>query len=196
MPPGLHAHPDRLRWNERYAGAPPTFEPHPLARTAMTAGLPDGPVLELACGRSGSALLLAEAGRRVTAVDISDLALTQLAAEARRRGLADRIECIEADIASRDHGQERYALVLATHFWDPAAFAAACRAVMPAGLLCWEALAADPKADGAAQPWRVVHGDLSSQLPRRFTVLEERLVVSGGKRSTRLLARAAPATQA
>lgn len=192
MPPGLHAHPDRLRWNERYAGTPPTFEPHPLAGAALTAGLPDGPVLELACGRSGSALLLAAAGRRVTAVDIADLALAQLAAEARRRGLAGRIECVEADIPSREHGKERYALVLATHFWDPAAFAAACRAVMPAGLLGWEALAADSAVDGPEQPWRVVHGELSAQLPRRFSVLEERLVVSGGKRSTRLLARAAP----
>jgi SAM-dependent methyltransferase len=195
MPPGLHAHPDRLRWNERYADTPPTFEPHPLASAAMAAGLPDGPVLELACGRSGSALLLAEAGRQITAVDVSDLALTQLAAEARRRGLADRIECMEADISSRDHGQQRYALVLATHYWDPAAFAAACRAVMPAGLLGWEALAADPEGEGPAQPWRVAHRELSARLPGRFTVLEEQLVVSGGKRSTRLLARAAPATR-
>ena len=191
----MHAHPDRLRWNERYAGTPPSFEPHPLVSAALTAGLPDGPVLELACGRSGSALLLAAAGRRVTAMDVSDLALTQLTAEARHRGLADRIECVAADVSSRDHGRERYALVLATHYWDPAAFAAACRAVMPAGLLGWEALAADPEGEGPAQPWRVAHGELSARLPGRFTVLEEQLVVSGGKRSTRLLARAAPATR-
>ncbi len=124
-------------------------------------------------------------------MDISDLALAQLAAEARRRGLADRIECIEADVSSFDPGRQRYALVLATHFWDPAAFDAACRAGMPGGLLGWEALAIGPEADGSPQPWRIEHGDLSARLPPRFTVLDETLVVSGDKRSTRLLARAA-----
>lgn len=190
MPPGLPAHPDRLRWNERYAGAPPTFEPHPLARAAITAGLPDGPVLELACGRSGSALLLADARWRVTAVDISDVALSQLSAEAGHRGVAAWIERVLADAASYDPGEERFALVLATYFWDPAAFTTACTAVMPGGLLGWEALSTEPEAEGSAHRWRIRHGELSSRLPQRFAVLDERAIVSGHKRSTRLLARA------
>jgi SAM-dependent methyltransferase len=161
----------------------------------MTAGLPDGPVLELACGQSGSALVLAKAGRHVVAVDISDVALSQLSTEAERSGVSANIECVLADTASYDPGEERFALVLATYFWDATAFAAACGAVMPGGLLGWEALARLPDDERPHLPWRIPHGELSARLPERFTVLEEQLVVSGGKRSTRLLARAAPAAQ-
>lgn len=186
----LQGHPDRERWNARYAAEPPRFEPHPLVAAALAAGMPDGPVLELACGRSGSALALAAAGRRVTAVDISDLALRQLRAEARRRNLDDLLECVLADVPSYDPGRERYALVLATHYWDAAAFDAACGAVAPEGLLGWEALAYQPGVDTEPGPWRVVHGDLSARLPARFVVLEETAQQAGTRRSTRLLARA------
>jgi len=74
------AHPDRLRWNAKYAGGfVPSFVPHPLAVRALAMNLPDGPVADLACGASGSALLAAGRGREVTAVDISEVALGMLA---------------------------------------------------------------------------------------------------------------------
>ena len=187
----MGTHSDRLRWNARFSSEPPVFDPHPLVGAALTAGLPDGSVLELACGRSGSALTLAATGRRVVAVDVSDIALAQLAAEAERRGLTARVECILADAAKFDPGEERLAFVLATYFWDAAAFTAACTAVMAGGLLGWEALSTGPDAERNAGPWRIRHGELSSRLPGRFTVLDEQEIVSGAKRSTRLLARAA-----
>ena len=85
-------HPDRARWNARYAaGDAPSFAPHPLAVAAFALDLPAGPVLDLACGPSGSALAAAETGRRVTAVDVSDVALRLLAEEAARRGLGGLI---------------------------------------------------------------------------------------------------------
>jgi SAM-dependent methyltransferase len=78
--PGPADHPDQVRWNARYgAGFEASFEPHPLAARALALPLPDGPVADLACGPSGSALLAAAAGRRVTAVDISETALDLLA---------------------------------------------------------------------------------------------------------------------
>lgn len=190
VPSYLRRHPDRLRWNRRYTGEPPTFHPHALVQAALNAGLPDGPVLELACGRSGSALVLARSGRHVVAVDISDVALSQLWAEVERRGLSARVECVLADTASYDPGEERFALVLATYFWDAVAFSRACAAVLPGGLLGWEALASEPGAERSDLPFRIPHGELSARLPRRFTVLQEQPVVSGAKRSTRLLARA------
>src|SRR5437868_10496749 len=84
-------HPDRIRWNAKYGtGFAPSFRPHPLAVRALALGLPDGPVADLACGPSGAALMAAEQGRRVTAVDVSEVALGLLGAEAGRRGLARR----------------------------------------------------------------------------------------------------------
>ena len=54
----LAGHPDRLRWNARYAaGDAGSFAPHPLAVRALALQVPTGPVLELACGPSGSARL-------------------------------------------------------------------------------------------------------------------------------------------
>src|SRR6266536_1092180 len=69
-------HPDRIKWNAKYgAGFVPSFRPHPLAVRALALDLPDGPVADLACGPSGAALLAAEQGRRVIAVDVSEVAL-------------------------------------------------------------------------------------------------------------------------
>src|SRR5690242_18114976 len=87
--PGDHA--DRIRWNAKWAaGSAPSFTPHPLAVRALALDLPDGRVADLACGPSGAALLAAAQGRRVSAVDVSEVALGLLGDEACRRGVARR----------------------------------------------------------------------------------------------------------
>ncbi|MCP2252573.1 Thiopurine S-methyltransferase (TPMT) [Prauserella aidingensis] len=182
---------DRNRWNERYAARRPSFAPHPLVTEALAAGPPAGPVLELAGGRSGSALALAGQGRAVTVVDISDLALAQLRDEAARRGLGSRIDRVCADATATLTGEAsaaRWALVLATRFWDEAAFTAGAAAVAPGGLLAWEALRQHERGaeEEPPQPYRVPHGGLSERLPGGFTVLAERATDT----TTRLLARA------
>ena len=133
-------HPDRIKWNAKYAsGFVPSFRPNPLAARALALVLPDGPVADLACGPSGSALLAAEQGRRVTAVDVSEVALGLLGAEARRRGLDHLITLVHADLSGWAPEPRSHALVLATGFWDAAVFAAAAAAVADGGLLAWEA---------------------------------------------------------
>lgn len=62
----LADHPDRIRWNAKYECADPTeavFAPISWLGDVLQFGVPEGPVLELACGRSGTALGLAAAGR-------------------------------------------------------------------------------------------------------------------------------------
>ncbi len=121
-------HPDRDRWNARYAGGfVPSFAPHPLAVRALSMDLPDGPVADLACGASGTALLAAAHGRRVTAVDVADVALGMLGDEAKRRGLDRLITLVHADLAEWRPGPASYALVIGTGFWDAAVFATAAR---------------------------------------------------------------------
>lgn len=191
VPPRLRSHPDRRRWNARYHDAPaPEFEPHPLVAEADSAGFPAGPVLEFACGRSGSALALATAGRDVLAVDVSDLALAQLAAEAERRGLAGRITTEVADVPSYRPGRDRFALVLATYYWDEGAFGSGCAAVLDGGLIGWEALVRKPgAAPGSTRPWEIEPNSLSARLPAGWEVLDERTIDMGDRRSTRMLAR-------
>ncbi|WP_298175711.1 methyltransferase domain-containing protein [Saccharomonospora sp.] len=185
---------DRLRWNARYLRSAPGFAPHPLVAEAFTAGMIDGPVLELACGRSGSALALAEAGHRVVAVDVSDVALRQLATEARRRGVGDRVFCVQSDLATFVPPRETFAFALATLFWDKAVFDIACEAVLPGGLLGWEALARmDEEDPSAPSRFRVPHGALGTACGPGWDVLVEALAKESAgarpRRSTRVLAR-------
>jgi SAM-dependent methyltransferase len=189
--PELAAHPDRLRWNARYLGDfTASFLPHPLAERALSLPLPDGPVLDLASGPSGSALLAAAAGRRCVAVDASDVALGLLAREAQRRGLSGKISLVHADLGSWRPAPVSYALVLCTGFWDRALFAGAAAAVLPGGLLGWEALTARARSARPSLPasWCLAPGEPASLLPDGFSVLEEYLPDTAGSRR-RLLAR-------
>ena len=182
---GLAGHPDRLRWNARYEGGPlAPFSPHPLAVLALQppdgpapeGPVLEGPVLELACGPSGSAILAAAAGRRVTAVDISEVALGLLEREARRRGLGDLITLVHADLRAWRPPSRRYALVLCTGYWDRAVFLPAAGAVAPGGLLGWEAftLAARRARPGLPEQWCLRPGEPASLLPDGFVVVEQR----------------------
>src|SRR5215470_12792675 len=174
VPDDLASHPDRLRWNARYEGGfEASFEPHPLAVRALSLRLPDGPVADLACGPSGSALLAAAAGRQVVAVDIADVALDLLAREARRRGLSDLITVVHADLATWRLPPRRYALVLGTGYWDRAVFAAAADGVAPGGLLGWQALTAEARRvkPEVCSRWCLDPGEPATLLPAGFTVL-------------------------
>jgi SAM-dependent methyltransferase len=175
VPAELADHPDRRRWNARYGEAESSFAAHPLAVRALGLPLPAGPVLELASGPSGAVLAAAATGRRVVAVDVSDVALEQLAAEAARRGLAGLITLEHADLGTWRPEPGRYALVLATGFWDPAVFGVATTAVSPGGVLAWEALtpAARRVRPGLNPAWLLSPGEPASRLPAGFAVLEQ-----------------------
>jgi hypothetical protein len=176
LPPELAGHPDRLRWNARYeAGAGTSFRPHPLAVQALSLPLPDGPVLDLASGPSGSVLLAAAAGRPCTAVDISEVALGLLGAEARRRGAGELLTLVHADLGSWRPRPGRYSLVLGTNYWDRSLFAAAAAAVAPGGLLGWEAFTTEAlrSRPGLSPEWCLAAGEPASLLPAGWTVLSQ-----------------------
>jgi SAM-dependent methyltransferase len=194
----LTGHPDRLRWNARYAERPgASFAPHPLAVSALAVPPPDGPVADLASGPSGAALLAAGTGRQVTAVDISDIALSLLGAEASRRGLAGRITLVQADLREWRPAEASYALVLCTGYWDRAVFATALTAVAPGGLVGWEAFtaAARQARPGLCPHWCLGEGEPAALLGTGFEVLGRRDLADrehGTKRA--LLARRRAAT--
>ena len=189
-------HPDQIKWNAKYAsGFVPSFRPNPLAPRALALGLPEGPVADLACGPSGAALLAAEQGRRVTAVDVSEVALGLLGEEARRRGLDHLITLVHADLSAWTPEPRSYALVLATGFWLPAVFAAAAAAVADGGLLAWEAYTDDARRTRPGLPpeWCLAPGEPASLLPPEFSVLDQSEIPGRDRR--RLLARRTPVIQ-
>jgi SAM-dependent methyltransferase len=173
----LAGHPDRLRWNARYADRPgASFAPHPLAVRALAVPPPGGPVADLASGPSGAALLAAADGRQVTAVDISDVALSWLGAEASRRGLRGRITLVQADLREWRPVGASYALVLCTGYWDRAVFATAQTAVAPGGLLGWEAFTAGAlrARPGLCPQWCLGEDEPAALLGAGFEVLDHR----------------------
>jgi SAM-dependent methyltransferase len=179
-------HQDRQRWNARYEHRDlVSFEPHPVAVRALSLGLPDGPVADLACGLGGGALLAAAAGRLVTAVDISDVALGLLAEEAGRRGLGDLITAVWADLGTWRPEPGGYALVLCTGFWDRAVFVTAAAAVAAGGVLGWEAFTAEAKRarPGLCPDWCLEPGEPASLLPAGFEILDERDLPGSAKRT-------------
>ncbi len=180
--PEVLAHPDRLRWNERYGGdVRAWFQPRPVALAALARPLPAGPVLDLACGPSGVVLLAAAAGRDCVAVDASDAGLGLLAAEAARRRLTGRIRLVHADLGRWRPEPDRYALVLCTGFWDAGLFPAAARAVRRAGMIGWEAftLAARDGRPTLPESWCLRPGEPVSLLPAGFEVLDEQDLPDG-----------------
>jgi SAM-dependent methyltransferase len=169
-------HPDRRRWNARYGEAAGIgFPVHRLAARALAVPPPDGPVLDLACGPSGSALAAAGAGRRVTAVDVSDVGLKLLAHEATRRGVRDLVTLVHADLATWTPPPGVFTFVLCTGFWERPVFGPAVAAVAPGGLLAWEAFTLDARRvrPGLPERWCLGEGEPASLLPAGFAVLEQ-----------------------
>jgi hypothetical protein len=189
----LAGHPDQVRWNARYrTGSTPSFTAHPLAVAALALDLPDGPVADLACGPSGGALLAAAQGRPVTAVDVSEVALGLLAEEARRRRLDHLITLVHADLRVWHPERDRYALMLATGFWDPAVFAAAVPGLAPRAVLGWEAFTTAARQARPTLPaaWCLSPGEPAALLPDGVTVLSQEDSPGAGRGTRRrLLAR-------
>ncbi len=131
---------------------------------------PTGRALDLACGRGRHALLLAERGYRVEAVDFALPALTALAGVARARKLT--IDCIAADVGTWPLPVGRYALVVVVNFLDRDVFPLLRAAVTPGGSLLYEThrrengmpsrirpelLLAPGELDELCRGWHVLH---------------------------------------
>jgi SAM-dependent methyltransferase len=85
-------------WDERYGGSEKLFSGNPNGvLVTEVADLPPGHALDVGCGEGGDALWLARRGWRVTAVDISRVALDRAAAAGAE--VADRIAWARADLA-------------------------------------------------------------------------------------------------
>ncbi len=145
---------DRRRWNERYrqgAGAGP---PRPMLVEVADLLGPPAAALDLACGTGAEACWLAGRGWRVTALDVSDEALTRAAEAVSVAGVADRVVLARADLdaglpAAADG---TYQLVWAGHFRSAVVEAAAAR-LAPGGLLVTTRLSRVGRdGDGAVSP--------------------------------------------
>lgn len=161
--------PDHAYWNDRYAASHRVWSGRPNAVLAReTADLTPGTALDLGCGEGGDAIHLAGLGWRVTAVDVSDVALARAAEHAAEAGVADRIDWQRHDLAETfPSGLHDLVSTQFLHFRDgtlsPRVLRSAAAAVAPGGTLLIE-------AHGGPPPWQ---HDLPDDLP--FPTPEETL---------------------
>lgn len=129
--------------------------------------------LDVACGRGRHALVLAQAGSFVRAVDPDASRVATLRAVARRLHLPLTAEVLDLDAPGLSLGEEAHDLVLAFDGVRRSLFPALVRAVAPGGLLLCEAVAGGPAEGSGSEP--LAPGEL-----RR---LVEPLVVAGYRES-------------
>jgi SAM-dependent methyltransferase len=90
----------KAQWEEHYGERERVWSGRVNVQFAdVVADLAPGRALDLGCGEGGDAVWLAERGWHVVAVDISDTALGRAREAADSRGVADRIEFVQLDLA-------------------------------------------------------------------------------------------------
>jgi SAM-dependent methyltransferase len=130
-------------WDERYRSRDALWSGKPNAYLVSEAeSLPPGSALDVGAGEGADAIWLAARGWRVTAVDISSVALARAAAHAGERGadVAGRIEWQHEDLLSWRPAESRFDLVSAQYLHLPAAdradlFGRLAATVAPGGTL-------------------------------------------------------------
>lgn len=154
----------RARWNERHAKGEEThgFLPSPPLAEAVR-DEPPGVALDVACGSGRHALYLAERGFHVVAVDWSQTGIDALLAEARRRGVDERIEGIVADLEAGEFSVDpgRFDLVCDFYFLSRPLLPALRDAVVPGGLFV-AAIHVQSPSDTAPHGFLLEPGELHS----------------------------------
>lgn len=152
--------------------------------------LPTGTALDLGCGEGGDAIWLAQRGWRVTAVDVSAIAVSRAAENAASAGVADRVDVQQHDLA-RSLPAGTFDLVSAQYLQSPVAFPreqvlqAAARAAAPGGLL----LVVD---HASVSPWS--WADPDTRFPTPEQILSSLELPPGQWRAERLESPSRPAT--
>jgi SAM-dependent methyltransferase len=151
---------DRDKWNQRYReGSYHKNNPVTLVEEWLP-GLPVGRALDVACGAGRNALLLAQAGYRVDAIDISREGLELARREAVIRGLA--INWIEQDLDRPYRFDTGYDVILVMWYVNLELISGLCACLAPGGyLLCEEHLLTDQDVIGpTSRQYRVAPGEL------------------------------------
>jgi cyclopropane fatty-acyl-phospholipid synthase-like methyltransferase len=106
-------------WDARYAESDRMWSGRPNQRLVEeVADLTPGRVLDVGCGEGADAVWLAERGWRVTALDVSEVALERVRDHAEQAGVADRVELLHHDVLGEGTVPGSYDLV-SVHFFQP-----------------------------------------------------------------------------
>lgn len=157
---------DRDKWDRRYAeDSQRKHNPVSLLQEWLPR-LPAGKALDVACGLGRNAMLLAAAGYRVDAIDISPVGLERARRDAESRGL--EIDWIEQDLDRPYDFDSDYQLIVVMWFVNLDLIARLCDCLAPGGyLLCEEHLVSGEDVAGPENPrFRVAPGALREAVSR------------------------------
>ena len=184
---------DRDKWNQRYA-EDSYRKTNPV--TLVSDWLPKIPVgraLDIACGAGRNAILLAQTGFEVDAIDISLEGLKRARETAAGQGL--RINWIEHDLDEPYPFESNYDLIIVMWYVDLGLVNRLCEYLKPGGyLVCQEHLVTEQEAIGPTNTnFRVAPGTLREAVSGLDVLLYQESVEAipeGGQvASARLVAR-------
>lgn len=106
-------------WDARYAESDRIWSGRPNQRLVEeVTDLTPGRALDVGCGEGADAVWLAERGWRVTALDVSEVALARVREHAAESGISDRVETLHHDLVGGGPAPGRYDLV-SVFFFQP-----------------------------------------------------------------------------
>ena len=152
---------DYDKWNQRYAqGRDQTNNAAVFLRDWLPK-LPIGRALDVACGAGRNALMLAQAGYQVDAIDISDVGLKLARHKAEQMGLS--LNWIEQDLEQPYRLDKNYDLIIVMWYVNLGLIGKLCDCLAPGGyLLCQEHLITDQAVIGPSSTnYRVAPGELT-----------------------------------
>lgn len=125
------------KWNDHYHSPDET----PITASVVLSDnchlLPAmGDALDLACGRGGNALLLAQQGLNVSAWDISDVVIEKLRQQADSQSVVLRADV--RDVESQPPAAGQYDVIVVSYFLDRNIVNALMNALKPGGLIFYQ----------------------------------------------------------
>ncbi|KRT54732.1 class I SAM-dependent methyltransferase [endosymbiont of Ridgeia piscesae] len=126
----------RAKWDERHAAPEKPVHAAEVLSENLHLLPATGDALELACGLGGNALALARAGLRVTAWDLSPVAIKQLNTAADAEGLS--LSAQVRDIESEALAPASYDVIVASYFLDRSLIPGWIEALRPGGLIFFQ----------------------------------------------------------
>ena len=128
---------DQIKWDEIYSRQTClSVEPPAWLEEFRTWLIPDGLGLDIASGSGRIALWLAGLGLNVTAIDISEVALSLASANSEKRGFTIETMVIDLDELILPVGG--FDVITCFHYWQPDLFTIICDSLRPGGIFMAE----------------------------------------------------------
>lgn len=128
---------DKEKWDAKYLKKSQLLRPREASKNLQEhiAHCKGTKALDLACGAGRNSIFLAECGFDVDALDIAEVAVAALNAEARSKNLHSKINTYQVDLDTHEIEENLYDIIIMTNFLDRAVLESAKSALKKDGIL-------------------------------------------------------------